>query len=149
MELYIESSVFNFMFAEDALEKQKITKTFFIEKLKNFEGYVSDLVFDELDKTKEPKKSALLDLISKHPLKILKINEETLKLARIYVSEKIIPEKFLNDALHIAVATVNRIDIIVSWNLEHIVKIKTIVGVNKINLKQGYKQIFIVTPEEI
>lgn len=59
------------------------------------------------------------------------------------------PEKFINDALHIAIATVNGIDTVVSWNLEHIVKLKTIVEVNKINLKNGYKQIFIVTPEEI
>ena len=61
----------------------------------------------------------------------------------------IIPEKFINDALHIAIATVNEIDSVVSWNLEHIVKIKTIVEVNRINIKKGYKQIFIITPEEI
>jgi len=51
--------------------------------------------------------------------------------------------------LHIAIATVNGIDSVVSWNLEHIVKIKTIVEVNRINIKKGYKQIFIITPEEI
>ena len=70
-------------------------------------------------------------------------------MAGIYVKEGIVPEKFLNDALHIAIATVNGIDTVVSWNMEHIVKIKTIVEVNKINLKKKYNQIFIVTPEEI
>ena len=149
MKLYLESSVFNFMFAEDAPEKQKITKVFFANKLTNFDAFVSDLVYNELAKTKEPKRSALLELLAKYPLTTLKTSEEAIKLARIYVSEGVIPEKFLNDALHIAIATVNNIDSVVSWNLEHIVKIKTIIEVNKINLKKGYKQIFIVTPEEI
>ena len=76
-------------------------------------------------------------------------DEEASKLAKIYVSGGIIPERFLNDALHIAIASVNGIDTVVSWNLEHIVKIKTMIGVNKINLDRGYKQIFIVTPEEV
>lgn len=149
MKLCLESSVFNFVFAEDAPEKQKITKIFFGGKVSDFDLFISDLVINELEKTKEPKRSALLELITNHPFRTLATNEEASKLARIYVSEGIIPEKFLNDALHIAIASVNGIDTIVSWNLEHIVKVKTMIGVNKINLNRGYKQIFIVTPEEI
>lgn len=149
MKIYVESSVFNFMFAEDAPEKQKTTKMFFAEKLENFEAFVSDIVFNELNKTKEPKRSALLKLLSNCPSVTLKSDEETADLAEIYVKEKIIPEKFINDALHIAIASVNGLDIVISWNMEHIVKLKTIVEVNKINLKKGYKQIIIVTPEEV
>ena len=149
MKIYIESSVFNFVFAEDAPEKQKITKEFFANKLTNYDAYVSELVFNELSKTKEPKRSALLGLIGNFPSKNLETTNEIVDLAEIYVKEKIIPEKFINDALHIAIATVNGIDVVVSWNMEHIVKVKTIVEVNKINLKKGYKQIIIVTPEEI
>ncbi len=149
MKLYIETSVFNFIFAEDAPEKQKITKSFFANKLTNFEVYVSDIVFSELGRTKEPKRSELLNSISNYPLTNLRNSEVAIRLAKIYISEGVIPEKYLNDALHIAIATVNSIDTVVSWNLEHIVKLKTIVEVNKINLKKGYKQILIVTPEEI
>ena len=149
MKLYIESSVFNFIFADDSPERQEITKEFFAHKLTNYDVYVSDIVFNELNKTKEPKRSALLKLISSCPSITLKSDEEAVALAETYVKEGIVPEKFINDALHIAIATVNGIDIIVSWNLEHIVKIKTIVEVNKINLRKKYKQVFIVTPEEI
>jgi len=91
MKLYLESSVFNFMFAEDAPEKQKITKVFFANKLNDFDLFISDLVINELEKTKEPKRSALLELITNHPFKTLATNEEASKLARIYVSEGIIP----------------------------------------------------------
>lgn len=149
MKLYLESSVFNFVFADDAPERQKITKKFFAYKLADFDVFISDIVFNELKKTKEPKRSALLKLLSNYPCITLKTDEETADLAEVYVNEGVVPEKFINDALHIAIATVNGIDTVVSWNLEHIVKLKTIIEVNKINLRKGYKQIFIVTPEEI
>ena len=149
MKLYLESSVFNFVFADDAPEKQAITKDFFENKSANFDLFMSDTVFSELDNTKEPKRTALMQLLERYPLTNLKNTQEAINLARVYVSEGIIPEKFINDALHIAIATVNEIDSVVSWNLEHIVKIKTIVEVNRLNTKKGYKQIFIITPEEI
>jgi hypothetical protein len=40
-------------------------------------------------------------------------------------------------------------EVLVSWNMEHIVKLKTIVGVNKINKQEGYSLILINTPEEV
>jgi len=40
-------------------------------------------------------------------------------------------------------------DVLVSWNMEHIVKLKTVVEVNKLNKKLGYKIILIYTPEEV
>ena len=49
----------------------------------------------------------------------------------------------------IAVATVNDMDVVVSWNLEHIVKLKTRQAVNGINSLFGYKGIEISTPEEV
>ena len=43
----------------------------------------------------------------------------------------LVPEKYINDAIHLALASVNKMEVLVSWNMEHIVKLKTIVGVNK------------------
>ena len=149
MKLYIESSVFNFIFAEDSIEKQKATKDFFANKLSNHEAYISDIVYNELSKTKEPKRSALLDLLGKFPLRTLETNKEVTNLAELYVLNAIVPQKFINDALHIAVASLNEMDVVVSWNMEHIVKLKTIVEVNRLNLKKGYKKILLMTPEEI
>ena len=77
------------------------------------------------------------------------IDEEIRELADRYIFERIIPEKYRNDALHIATAVVNDLDVVVSWNLEHIVKLKTKLGVEGINRLLGYKVIEIVTPEEV
>jgi hypothetical protein len=63
--------------------------------------------------------------------------------------EKIVPEKYKLDLLHIAFAVVYDLDVVVSWNLEHIVKLTTKLKVNGVNKKEGYKEIEICTPQEV
>ncbi len=70
-------------------------------------------------------------------------------MAEKYIAEGVIPQKYSNDALHIATATINDLDVIISWNLEHIVKLKTKIAVKGINRLMGYRTIEIATPEEV
>ena len=70
-------------------------------------------------------------------------------MADRYIKERIIPQGYRSDAIHIAVAVINGIDAIVSWNFEHIVKLKTRVMVNGINRLLGYHEIEICSPEEV
>ncbi len=62
--------------------------------------------------------------------------------------EKVIVQTSFADCLHIALATVNRADFMVSWNFKHIVNIERIRGYNSINIKNGYKQLEIRSPRE-
>lgn len=70
-------------------------------------------------------------------------------MAEQYVSSRIIPAKYEDDAFHIAMATIFDCSAIVSWNFTHIVKLKTIIGVNGINLGLGFREIEIVSPMSI
>ncbi|MFQ5835442.1 MAG: hypothetical protein ACE5HR_05940 [bacterium] len=70
-------------------------------------------------------------------------------LANKYIVEGVIPVKYGNDATHIAVASVNDLDVVVSWNFEHIVKHKTRIEVIGINTFMGYKAIDLCTPREV
>jgi hypothetical protein len=74
---------------------------------------------------------------------------ETERLAGIYLDKKIIPVKYIEDAQHIASATVNCLDFVVSYNFGHIVKLKTMIGTGFTNLREGYRQVGISTPEEV
>ena len=65
------------------------------------------------------------------------------------INAVIIPKKFITDAVHIAVATINEMDAIVSWNFQHIVKMKTIRLTEAANLKHGYRKIMIHSPTEV
>lgn len=149
MKLYIETSVPNFLFHDDSLEKQKITKIFFKEKLINHEGFISDLVLNEIEKSPEPKRSRLKEIIFENKLIALKLSNEAKVLADRYVEVGIIPKRYSTDALHIAIAVINKMDVLVSWNMQHIVRLKTIKGVNELNKKLNYPHIFINTPEEV
>lgn len=148
---YLETSVFNFKFAEDDPVKQEITENFFDSWVNfNAEMYISDIVNEELARILDgEKRSRIVSLIKKSNPILLSIDEEVKELAERYIAEGIIPVRYRNDALHIAVAVVNDLNVVVSWNLEHIVKLKTRVRVNAVNKLLGYKEIEISTPEEV
>ena len=148
MKIYLETSVINFLFAEDAPEKMKITKEFF-KIIHEYEYYISDIILLEIEQAPTQKKNALLEIITKYNIKALENNEEAEKLADIYIKEGIIPKKYYNDALHIAIATIHKMDAIISWNLTHIVKFKTKINVKVINKKLNKKDVIICTPEEM
>ncbi len=90
-----------------------------------------------------------MSLFDKYVIAVIPAVDEMEDLADIYVGEGLIPPKYRNDALHIAVATVANMDIMVSWNFKHIVKMKTISLVGYLNAKEGYKNIRIFSPEEV
>src|SRR6266446_3318965 len=122
MKLYIETSVPNFLFADDAPEKQLVTVAFF-EWLKicDDELFISKLVEDELRPTPEPKRGKMTAALQAIPLRVLTVPVEAAGLADLYLAEKIVPVRFKNDALHVATAVWHRMDVVVSWNMKHLV----------------------------
>ena len=76
------------------------------------------------------------------------LSEDAIDLANEYISEKVVGLTSYADCLHIALATINRADYLVSWNFKHIVNIQRIIGYNAINIKNGYKQLEIRSPRE-
>lgn len=76
-------------------------------------------------------------------------NEEAIDLATEYISEKVVGRTSFADCLHIALATTNSADMLISWNFKHIVNIERIRGYNSINIKNGYKRLEIRSPREL
>lgn len=79
----------------------------------------------------------------------LELTTEAIELARRYLSAGVLGDRFLNDALHIAVASIAEVDMVVSWNFKHIVHYEKIRQFNAVNLEQGYKPIEIHSPREV
>jgi predicted nucleic acid-binding protein len=149
-KLYLETSVFNFVFAGDAPDKKADTLKLFEEiNAGKYVPYTSDYVTDELEKDTSPKRLLMLDLIAKYNISVLSASDEVKRLAAMYVEAGIIPGKYATDAQHIAVATANNLDIITSWNFKHIVKLKTIVQTEVINMREGYRRMLICSPTEV
>jgi hypothetical protein len=149
-KIYIETSIFNFVFADNDLEKKQDTLKLFKEISDGkYEPYTSIMVIEELQRATEPKKNNMIELIGKYDIAVLPPSEEIIRLADIYVSEGIIPKKYETDAVHIAATTTNDLDFIVSYNFKHIVKRKTIMMVEIVNLREGYRRIGIYSPTEV
>jgi hypothetical protein len=88
------------------------------------------------------------NLIPKECFKHLELSGEAKLLAEAYINEKALGKASLNDAYHIALASINRLDCLVSWNFKHIVNYDKIKLFNSINLKLGYPLIDIRSPLE-
>jgi len=149
-KIYLETTVFNFYFADDAPDKRADTLLLFKEIAQGkYEPYTSDHVVEELLEASEPKQSQMLDLIRQHNVVVLPESSEANRLADLYVAEGIIPKKYATDAIHIAVTTVNGLDFIVSYNFKHIVKMKTVTMTEVVNLRERYHRIGIYSPTEV
>ena len=145
MKVYVDTSVFGGYYDD---EFKEWTSRFFNE-VENavHQIVISALVEQELVNAPQNIK----ELFAKHQKNIEKvlINGKMIDLAESYVIEKALSRKFFNDALHIATATLHKIDVLVSWNFRHIVNLNRIRLFNAVNLKNGYSPIEIRSPREI
>jgi hypothetical protein len=82
-------------------------------------------------------------------IEILQLDAEAKELGEAYLDAGVLPAKMRADAQHIAMATVGRVDVLVSWNFKHIVNLRRSHGYNSVNLRKGYPMIEIRTPREV
>jgi hypothetical protein len=82
-------------------------------------------------------------------IEALALSREAEDLAAAYIEEGAIAAGMRADSLHIALATVARVDVLVSWNFKHIVNLKRIHAYNAVNLKRGYPLLEIRSPHEV
>lgn len=149
-KLYLDTSVINGLFAYDVPWQIKASQELFHKiATGEYKGYTSEVVLEEIKETPDLiRQDQLLEVIDIYSLYELPRTDKSDQLATAYIKENIIPKRYFPDALHIAIAVVNELDILVSWNFEHIVKYQTKVKVNQINQKMDYPKIEILSPEE-
>ncbi len=111
LRIYLDTSVINFLFADDAPEKRDITREYFAERLVRHDVYISDTVLVEIANMRDPAKRYLLqDTVRRYALRSVDPDPENqariLALAAEYVKRRVVPGSQWEDALHVAVATV-------------------------------------------
>jgi hypothetical protein len=133
----------------DDSERGKKTKAFFENVIQyNHQLVLSDVVKGEIDDAKELKREAILYFLNTLAVLYLPYNEESHRLAWNYVKDGILTENHIDDLRHVAYATVNQCDVIVSWNRKHIAKLSKMQKLNLCNIKNNYRPIIICTPDE-
>jgi hypothetical protein len=144
--LYFDTSVFGGVYDE---EFEEISLLLFEKvKLGKIICVYSDLSETELKYAPEKVRNFFINLPKEHT-ELVEVTEEAYLLAEKYLAEKVVGKTSADDCRHIATATINKVDILVSWNFKHIVNVFRIRGYNSINLRYGYSQIDIRSPKEI
>ena len=149
LKLYLETTLFNYYYDEERDSHADTVRMFEAIGSGEYEGYTSEYVTFELRKASEPKQSAMLSLIERYGITVLDVNDDANRLADLYVKNKIIPAKYRLDGAHISIASIHGLDCVLSFNYQHINKLKTKRMAENINLMEGYKGITICTPMEV
>jgi hypothetical protein len=87
--------------------------------------------------------------LSSESIEYVFLSDEAISLADTYIAYGAVTEKHLIDAQHIAIATIERVDVLASWNFKQIVNLERIRKFNAVNLMQGYHLLEIRSPLEV
>lgn len=146
--LYLDTSVLSAYYDKRTKERQEETIKFWNGILPNYYVYISDITVEELENTKDEKLRENLRKLVEH-FEVLKSNTKIRDLANAYIGNKIFSERCFDDALHVAISSFYEIPYVVSWNFEHLVKVKTRRLVKLVNVLEGFREIEIVSPQEL
>lgn len=145
LRIYIDTSVLGGYFDD---EFNVDTKMLFDEILRgDYKLVISDLTEKELVNAPERVGTLLKDL--KIDFEVIAVTQESIDLAMDYINEKVVGQTSLDDCIHIATATIHKLDLLISWNFKHIVNVIRIRGYNSINLRNGYPTLEIRSPKDL
>jgi predicted nucleic acid-binding protein len=143
--IYLETSVIGAYLDNGEPFRRDLTIRWWEHELHEYRAVVSQIVTRELQRVPEPHRTAYLDLVRQ--LEHVELNEEAAILADGYVSRGIFHRKYIGDALHVAVASIHKIDYLVTWNFGHMANVRRQARIRLFNTAAGFFVPQIVTPE--
>lgn len=146
LKIYLDTSVIGGCFDDEFAEwSNKL-----MDELRQgfYAPVVSELTEAEIAQAPEQVQQVLIELLKRN-CEVLIETVESMELAQKYIATGILSSNYEDDARHVALATTNNVDMIVSWNFKHIVHYEKIRRFNSVNLLEGYKPIEIFSPREV
>lgn len=144
--LYLDTSVISALYDARTPERQALTKSLW-ENLDRYDVHISDKVIEEIMQAPETIRHDLQKATA--GFRVLPMSDEVLELAQAYIAQGIFPEKYFDDALHVALASFHEVDYLISWNFTHLVKVKTRRLVALINAINNLPPVEIIAPPEL
>ena len=149
--VYLETSVFGFFYDEEprnALRREAVVALLQQVRTGMLRGVTSPVTLDEIGRTPEPLRSRLLVLLEDVQT-MDAARQEAERMAQAYVADGAVPDEYIDDARHVAYATVGRVDVLVTLNLRHMANEWAERRIGAVNLREGYDVLRIRTPEEV
>ncbi len=143
---YFDTSVLSGVFDTEFEEHS----TILMERVKlgQIKAVISELAEEEIMKARKEIRNFYKSLPKEH-IEFVEITKDAVLHANTYIAEKVVGKTSIDDCLHIGMATVSKVDLLVSWNFKHIVNIYRIRGYNAVNIKLGFPQLEIRSPKDI
>ena len=142
LALYLDTSVIGGYFDPEFMADTRALWR--LKEAGRFRFITSQLVFQEIAGAPERVREMMRATFTTDD--VLERTAEVEELARIYMAQKVVPAAFADDARHVAICTVARIEYLVSWNFKHLANVRRESGFNAVNLLQGYPSLRIVAP---
>jgi len=147
MRVYLDTSVISALFDDRNPERKSLTEAFF-KQMKNFEILISEITVAEIDRIPDGElRSKMKEAVA--GFSVLPLRDDVEGMASEYIRHGAVPAGYREDAYHIAIAVINEMSCLLSWNFRHIVRRKTREIVRMVNTLNNLSQIEIVTPAEL
>ena len=146
IRVYVDTSVFGGVHDE---EFAAVSKQFFDQvRQGRFVVLLSRLTTDELQDAPTEVLRVLTQL-EPEQVEHVTLSAEVNELAEQYIKAGVLGKASIDDATHVAAATVAGAELIISWNFRHIVNFNRILGFNSVNMRYGYRSMVILSPMEV
>lgn len=146
---YIETSVWGMIPHGQPREMRRATLQF-LRRTPSPSLCVSPVVLGEIEAAPEPARTAIVEILKELSPTVLDVTAEAVTLAQFYIASAILPPRRLEDALHVAAATIHQVDVLVSWNHRHMANVRKTELYRAANLLRGYTHMpLILTPLEV
>lgn len=150
--VYLETTVISYAAAFASrdlvvMAHQQITREWMSEQLESYDVFVSQLVITEAAGGNEDAAKRRLAVIK--DIEVLALTNEAQNLTQALLDQRVVPKQALEDALHIALATVHGMDYLLTWNCRHIANASMRIKIETVCRNSGYEPPVICTPEEL
>lgn len=144
--VYVDTSVLGGCFDPEFSEWSiSLIQDFRLGRLK---PVLSEIVATEIEPAPTQVRELHAELV-RLPAEIVAVTVETVDLMQEYERRGVLAPRYRNDMLHIALATLARVDVLVSWNFRHIVRLDKIQAFNAVNRERGLGALNIYSPREV
>ena len=145
-KIYLDTTIISALFDKRTPERMTQTQQFW-ENIDEYNVFISELVIDEIKGATQSLQEKMLEKTTN--FSVLPITENVQYLSSMYLKNEIFPEKYSDDALHTAIASINNVGILLSWNFTHLVKLRTRRMVSLVNAIYNYGPVEIISPPEL
>jgi hypothetical protein len=150
LRLYLDTSVLGALTDREDQRRLMVThRVFRMVAEGTHEAVISNVVQEELDRAPADLRRAILEEVRQIEFELVGEDTDSRRLFGEYIATGVVPRRYRNDLRHVAMATIARVDALLSWNFRHLVNLETRRAVHAVNVRLGYALLDIVSPEEI